>query len=186
MKDAAIGANCIIGEHCFIESRVVVGNNVTLKNGNMLWEGVAIEDGVFVGPNVFFSNDRHPRSHTLPQARKRYSNRGWLLPTLVKHGASIGAGAIISPGVTIGEFSLISPGTIVTRDVPAYAMVGGNPARRRGWVCQCGRPLHFLGRRAHCTDCDLDYRRNGNQVELCAKVARPGKPTPAPALYRAV
>lgn len=182
MKDVTIGSNCNIGEHCFVESHVAVGNNVTIKNGNMLWEGVVLEDGVFVGPNVFFTNDRHPRSPRLPQARRRYSNRNWLLTTRIKQGASIGAGAIVYPGITVGEFSSIAPGSVVTRDVPPYALVSGSPARRRGWVCQCGQTLRLRERKAHCRDCDLSYERRSAQ--LCLAVPAPrARQLPAAAVH---
>ena len=165
MKDVSIGANCNIGDHCFIESGVVVGNNVTIKNGNMIWEGVSLEDGVFVGPHVFFTNDLYPRSPRLPQAKKRYSSRRWLLPTLVGRGASLGAGAIILAGITIGEFSMVAAGAVVTRDVRPYALVIGNPARVRGWVCQCGQPLEFRKGTATCGDCGLNFFKSGDSVQ---------------------
>ena len=115
MQGAHIGSNCNIGSHCFIESGATVGNDVTIKNGSMIWEGVTLEDGVFVGPNVLFTNDRHPRSPRLAQARKRYSTRAWLSPTLVRRGASIGAGATIIAGITIGEFALVGAGAVVAQ-----------------------------------------------------------------------
>jgi acetyltransferase-like isoleucine patch superfamily enzyme len=164
MKDVSIGANCNIGDQCFLESGVVVGNDVTIKNGNMIWEGVRLEDGVFVGPHVFFTNDLYPRSPRLSQARKRYENRGWLLPTLVKQGASLGAGAVVLAGITIGEFSMVGAGAVVTGDVPPYALVVGNPARARGWVCQCGQPLEFHHSAATCGACGLDFVDNGGSV----------------------
>ncbi len=166
MKGVSIGANCNIGDYCFIESGVIIGDNVTIKNGNMIWEGVTLEDGVFVGPHVFFTNDLYPRSPRLPQAKKRYSNRGWLLPTLVRRGASLGAGAIILAGITIGEFSMVGGGAVVTRDVPSYALVIGNPARVRGWVCQCGQPLRFQKGIATCGDCGLNFVKSGDSVRL--------------------
>ena len=166
MKDVAIGANCNIGDHCFIESGVTIGNNVTVKNGNMIWQGVTLEDGVFVGPHVAFTNDLYPRSPRLPQAQKRYSNREWLLPTVVRKGASLGAGAVILANITIGEFSMIGAGAVVTGDVPPYALVIGNPARVRGWVCQCGQSLRFRKGTATCSDCGLNFVKNGDSVRL--------------------
>jgi len=166
MKGVSLGANCNIGDHCFIESGVVIGDNVTIKNGNMIWEGVTLEDGVFVGPHVFFTNDLYPRSPRLPQAKKRYSNRRWLLPTLVRQGASLGAGAIILAGITIGEFSMVGAGAVITRNVSPYALMIGNPARVRGWVCQCGQPLRFQEGTATCGDCGLSFVKNGNSVKL--------------------
>src|SRR5512146_3338683 len=107
MQGAAVGQECNIGEHCFVETGAQVGNRVTIKNGNMVWEGVVIEDGAFIGPNVFFTNDRYPRSPRLEQAAARYRDRNWLVTTVVKQGASLGAGAVIVPGVTIGEFAMV-------------------------------------------------------------------------------
>lgn len=166
MSKVSIGSNCNIGDHCFIESEVAIGDNVTIKNGNMLWTGVVLEDGVFVGPHVFFTNDRHPRSPRLPQARKRYRDRAWLLPTLVKQGASLGSGAVLLPGITIGEFGMVGAGAVVTKDVAPYTLVSGNPARPRGWVCQCGQPLWFQQERASCGDCGLRFVRAGHAIEL--------------------
>jgi acetyltransferase-like isoleucine patch superfamily enzyme len=171
LEGAHIGKNCNIGDHCFVESNVVVGDNVTLKNGNMLWEGVTIQDGVFVGPHVFFANDLYPRSPRLEQAHRRYSGRTWLLPTLVKQGASLGAGAILLPGITIGEYAMVGAGAVVTKDVSPYALVRGNPARASGWVCQCGQPLEFCTGSSVCAACGLTFHQNGSSVKLadCGK-----------------
>jgi UDP-2-acetamido-3-amino-2,3-dideoxy-glucuronate N-acetyltransferase len=166
MEDAWIGKNCNVGDHCFIESRVVVGDNVTLKNGNMLFEGVTIQDGVFVGPHVFFTNDLYPRSARLPQARLRYSDKMWLLPTLVRQGASLGAGAVLLPGITVGEYAMVGAGAVVTKDIPPYALVRGNPARAIGWVCQCGQPLAFDDEFSVCAACGLAFNHDGGLVKL--------------------
>jgi UDP-2-acetamido-3-amino-2,3-dideoxy-glucuronate N-acetyltransferase len=165
MHGATIGANCNIGEHCFIESGVTVGNNVTIKNGNMLWDGVHLEDGVFLGPRVTFTNDLYPRSPRLPHARKRYADRGWLRPTFIGQGASLGAGAVILAGITIGEFCLVGAGATVTRNVPPHALVVGSPARLRGWVCHCGLPLTLSEAVATCAECDLTFVKTGESVE---------------------
>jgi acetyltransferase-like isoleucine patch superfamily enzyme len=171
MPGAHIGAHCNLGDHCFVEAGAYVGDNVTLKNGNMVWEGVTLEDGVFVGPHVFLVNDLYPRSPRLPQAQARYSDRSWLVPTLVRRGASLGAGAVLLAGNAIGEYAMVGAGAVVTRPVPDYALVVGNPARRVGWVCQCGRRLHALGgaapsAEATCPACGRRYRRDGEQVAL--------------------
>jgi acetyltransferase-like isoleucine patch superfamily enzyme len=175
MANACIGANCNIGDHCFIESGAVIGDNVTVKNGNMIWDGIVLEDGVFVGPHVFFTNDRYPRSPRLPQARAKYADRGWLEPTVVRRGASLGAGATLLAGVTIGEFAMVGAGAVVTRNVPAHALVVGNPARVKGWVCECGRPLSFGSSTPYrgssttaaqpcavCMHCSQEYTRVGD------------------------
>ena len=164
MQGASIGENCNVGDHCFVESGAKIGDNVTVKNGNMIWDGITLEDGVFVGPHVFFTNDVYPRSGRLPEARKRYTSRDWLRPTLVRKGASLGAGAVVLAGVTLAEFCMVGAGAVVTKDVPAYALVVGNPARVRGWVCKCGLPLAFRGERAVCEGCGLAFVRDGNMV----------------------
>jgi UDP-2-acetamido-3-amino-2,3-dideoxy-glucuronate N-acetyltransferase len=171
MNGAVIGMNCNIGEHCFIEAGVSVGSHVTIKNGNMLWEGVHLEDGVFLGPRVAFTNDLYPRSPRLPQASKRYADRGWLKPTFIGQGASLGAGAVILPGIAIGEFSMVGAGATVTRNVPPYGLVMGSPARLRGWVCQCGLPLTFSDGVASCTDCDFAFVNSGESVEVLPALA---------------
>ena len=167
MKGAHVGVNCNIGEHCFVECGSFIGDNTTIKNGNMLWEGMILEDGVFVGPHVFFTNDPYPRSRHLPQAGHRYkSKQNWLLPLLVKRGASLGAGAIILAGVTIGEYSMVGAGALVTKDVPPYALVKGNPGRVSGWVCQCGRPLTFKNGSATCSECGLQYQKANSTIKI--------------------
>jgi acetyltransferase-like isoleucine patch superfamily enzyme len=170
MNTVSIGRNCNIGEQCFIESGSAIGNDVTIKNGNMIWEGVTLEDGAFVGPNVSFTNDLYPRSPRLRQAHARYSNKGWLVTTLVKQGASVGAGAIILAGVVIGEFSMIGAGAVVTRDIPPYSLALGNPARISGWLCQCGQPLKWQTQLVTCGYCGLCLIKNGDSIQ----VADPG------------
>ncbi len=165
MKGATVGADCSIGEHCFVEAGAQIGNNVTVKNCNMVWEGIVLEDGVFVGPNVIFTNDRYPRSPRLPEAKHRYTDHNWLVPTVVRHGASIGGGAVIVAGSTIGEFALVAAGAVVTREVPSYAIVAGNPARLRGWVCQCGTGLHFDEADATCPECGRKYNRENGLMQ---------------------
>lgn len=120
LPGARIGRNCNLCSHVFIENDVVIGDNVTVKCGVQLWDGVRIEDDVFIGPNATFTNDPFPRSKVYPESFGR---------TLVKRGASIGANATILPGVTLGENCLVGAGSVVTKDVPAGAVVAGNPAR---------------------------------------------------------
>lgn len=120
LPKARIGEECNICDHVFVENDVSVGNRVTIKCGVQLWDGVTIEDDVFLGPNVTFTNDKFPRSKVYPDA---------FLKTIVKKGASLGANATILPGITIGEGAMIAAGTVVTRDVPANALVMGNPGR---------------------------------------------------------
>lgn len=120
LSGARIGADCNICEQVFIEGDVAVGDRVTVKCGVQLWNGLRVEDDVFIGPNVTFTNDLFPRSKRYPQA---------FLQTHIKAGASIGGGAVILPGLTIGEKAMVGAGSVVTKSVPAGALVVGNPAR---------------------------------------------------------
>lgn len=167
LAGASLGKNCNVGDHCFIEGGVWIGDSVTMKNGNMVWKGVRIEDGAFVGPHVFFTNDLYPRSQRMPQARKRYAEeKNWLVPTLIGKGASLGAGATILAGVTLGEFSMVGAASVVTKDVPPYALVVGAPARIRGWVCECGLPLRFKPGSRACAQCGRRYRVSGSRMAV--------------------
>lgn len=159
MKDVEIGDNCNIGEHCFFESGVIVGSNTTIKNGNMLWNGVVLEEGVFVGPQVCFTNDMYPRSPRFPHGSSRYRTAEWLLKTYLRQGASIGAGAVLLPGITIADFAMVGAGSVVTTDVPAHALVAGNPAQRLKWVCRCGTPLDFNQSESMCNDCGSKFEK---------------------------
>lgn len=124
LPEAKIGENCNICSHCLVENGAVIGNNVTVKCGVQLWDGVTLEDNVCVGSNVTFTNDRYPRSR----------NKDWKLEkTLVKRGASIGAGSTILCGITIGENAMIGIGSVVTHDVPDGELWYGSPAR---FVCK--------------------------------------------------
>lgn len=162
MRDARIGALCNIGDHAFIESGVVIGDRVTVKNRSMIFEGAVIADDVFIGPGVIFTNDSYPRSPRMagaPGVEKRYANKAnWLRGARVGRGASLGAGAVILPGIEIGEFALVAAGAVVTRNVPAHALVSGNPARRTGWVCACGKKLNPVTEGFHCSDCDRIFK----------------------------
>lgn len=134
LAGAKVGHDCNICDHAYIEGGVTVGNRVTVKNGAMLFDRVTIEDDVFIGPAVVFTNDLLPRA-----AIKRGSDE--LLPTLVQVGATLGAGAVVVCGSTIGAHAFLGAGALVTRDVPAYGFVVGNPGRLIGWVCECGLKL---------------------------------------------
>jgi UDP-2-acetamido-3-amino-2,3-dideoxy-glucuronate N-acetyltransferase len=136
LPGAKIGADCNVCDHTFIENDVEIGDRVTVKCGVQVWDGVRLEDDVFVGPNATFTNDRFPRSG---------NHEKGIAFTTVKAGASIGANATIMPGITIGEHALVSAGAVVTRNVPAWAIVTGNPARITGYVgtvaIEPGRPV---------------------------------------------
>ena len=165
---AVIGANCNIGSHCYVESGVRIGDGVTVKNGNYLWEGVTICNGAFVGPQVVFTNDLHPRSPRLVQAASRYRDGGWLSPTMVGEGASIGGGAVIRAGVLLKRFCMVGAGAVVTRTVPAHALVVGVPARVAGWVCCCGAKLAFdseVDSSARCEGCLCEFAFIGGELQ---------------------
>jgi UDP-2-acetamido-3-amino-2,3-dideoxy-glucuronate N-acetyltransferase len=160
--------NCVIGERCNIGQNVVVspdcriGSNVKIQNNVSVYTGVILEDDVFCGPSAVFTNVINPRAH-LPR-KTEYRQ------TLVRRGASIGANATIVCGHTLGRYCFVGAGAVVTRDVPDYALVVGNPARIRGWVCYCGGKLSF-GAAAEaevegaCQACGRSYRRRGMAVE---------------------
>ena len=132
MSDAKIGKQCIIADYVYVGRNVKIGDNVKLENRATVYEGVTIEDDVFVGPHVTFTNDPYPRSF----------NKDWkILPTHIKKGSSIGARTVVVCGVTIGEYAMIGSGSVVTQNVPSHALVYGNPARVKGFVCRCSRKL---------------------------------------------
>ena len=134
LSGARIGADANVGGHAFVEGGVVVGDRVTIKNGVLLFSGVTVEDEVFLGPGAVFTNDATPR------AASRKGPAGWRA-TLVRRGATVGAGATVLSGLTIGRWAMVGAGAVVTGDVPAHALVVGNPARQAGWACRCGRTL---------------------------------------------
>jgi len=154
MKGVRVGTNSNIGDHAFLETGAIVGNNVTIKNQVCIWEGVVIEDDVFIGPHATFTNDRFPRSPRMEQAKSRYESRDrWLCTTQVRRGCAIGAGAVICPGVELGMYSVIAAGAVVTKNVPPFALVIGNPARRVRDVCTCGEPLNEDWQSGTCGRC---------------------------------
>lgn len=135
LKGARIGTNCNINCHTFIENDVVIGNNVTVKPGVYIWDGMIVEDNVFIGPNATFTNDKYPRSKQYPEAFQK---------TVLQHNCSIGANATILGGSTIGHYAIVGAGAVVTKSVPPYALVTGNPARITGWVNTKGEKLEML------------------------------------------
>ncbi len=128
LPEAKIGDDCNICMNCFIENKVQIGNRVTVKNGVYLWDGITIEDDVQIGPNVTFTNDKYPR------AKQKFQ----LQQTLIRKGASIGAGTIILGGITVGEYALIGAGSLVTKDIPPFTLWYGSPAVKKGYVTRKG------------------------------------------------
>lgn len=137
---ARIGSECVIGRDVFIDEGVVIGDRVKIQNAALVYHGVSVEDGVFIGPNAILTNDRFPRAITATGELARADD--WVVsPIVLRHGCSIGAGAVIVAGVDIGRFATVGAGAVVTRTVPDHALVAGNPAHRIGWVCACGSRL---------------------------------------------
>jgi acetyltransferase-like isoleucine patch superfamily enzyme len=148
---ATIGVGCNIGKGVYIDANVVIGNNVKIQNGVSVYDGVTIEDDVFCGPHMTFTNDLYPRAFT----------GTWeISKTIVKRGASIGAHAVIICGNTLGEYCMVGSGAVVTKSIPPYGLVMGNPAQLIGFVCKCGHPLHEEVEQTseyikfQCTECD--------------------------------
>jgi len=161
MPGAVIGTGCSLGQNVVVMSGVRIGNGVKIQNNVSIYEGVELEDDVFCGPSMVFTNVMNPRSAV---SRKHEYRR-----TLVRRGASIGANATIVCGVTLGEYAFIGAGAVVTRDVPAYAMMAGVPARRIGWMCACGERLEVDGvDRVTCKVCGAGYHMAGSDLRPAA------------------
>jgi len=153
-KGASVGPRCSIGQNVYIAHGAVVGAGVKIQNNVSIYDGVTLEDGVFCGPSVVFTNVINPRSHI----SRKHEYRA----TLVRHGATLGANATILCGLTIGRFAFVGAGAVVTRDVPDFALVTGNPGRQQGWMCRCGIKLKLpvkAGRKlVRCQVCGAEYR----------------------------
>jgi UDP-2-acetamido-3-amino-2,3-dideoxy-glucuronate N-acetyltransferase len=151
---AIIGENCTLGQNVNIGNNVHIGNHVKIQNNVSVYEGVILEDNVFCGPSVVFTNDKNPRSK-YPKKTSNY------LKTIVKEGATLGANSTILCGITIGQHSLIGAGSVVTKNVGDYEIVVGNPAKRIGWLCECGEKLDA---NMTCISCGKTYciNKSGN------------------------
>ncbi|MEO8449269.1 MAG: acyltransferase [Gemmatimonadota bacterium] len=156
MPGAVIGERCNLGQNVVVMPGTKIGNNVKIQNNVSIYEGVELEDDVFCGPSCVFTNVMNPRSHV---TRKNEYRR-----TLVKRGASIGANATIICGNTIGEYAFIGAGAVVRGDVLPYALMVGVPARRIGWICQCGTRLALRDGGATCEACGSQYRETGGYL----------------------
>lgn len=158
MPNCKIGKNCNIGQNVVISSEVILGNNVKIQNNVSIYTGVTCEDDVFLGPSMVFTNVINPRS--------AINRRGQYAKTVVKRGASIGANATIVCGHDIGEFAFIGAGAVVTKDVPAYALVVGNPAKQIGWMSEFGHRLRFgTDRLAICSESNEKYELKEGKVK---------------------
>lgn len=157
VMQARIGARCILGQNVFVASKVVLGEGVKVQNNVSLYEGVIVEDEVFIGPSAVFTNVINPRSFI--ERKQEYRN------TLLKRGCTVGANATILCGVMIGEYAFIGAGSVVTKDVPDFALVAGNPARHKGWMSRAGIRLEFdAGGIAVCSQSGERYRLSNNSV----------------------
>ena len=157
MSNCELGAGCNIGQNVVVSPDVILGKNVKVQNNVSIYTGVICEDDVFLGPSMVFTNVVNPRSAV--------NRRGTYVKTLVKKGVSIGANATIVCGHDIGEFAFIGAGAVVTKEVPAYALVVGNPARQVGWMSEYGHRLHFDDNGiAECPESKETYKLENNKV----------------------
>ena len=156
-EDASIGENCTLGQSVLVGTNVHIGDNVKVQNNVSVYEGVTLEDDVFCGPSMVFTNVDRPRSD-YPTESDDY------LETLVRKGATIGANATIVCGHTIGKYAFIGAGSVVTKEIPNYAIYYGNPAKHHGWICQCGKKLEFENSYAECDACKTEYVKEDDKV----------------------
>jgi len=161
LKGAQIGEDCVIGHNCFIGFKAKLGKGVKIESNVDVWEKVTLEDYVFVGPSVVFTNDKNPRAK---YPKSKYPKYGQWKSTLVKEGATLGANSTILCGLTIGKWAMVGAGAVVTKDIPDYAIVVGNPAKIVGWICECGNKLNFEGDKAECEACHKKYKKENDKV----------------------
>ena len=163
MPNSTIGEGCNIGQNVVVSPNCRIGNNVKIQNNVSIYTGVILEDDVFCGPSMVFTNVINPRSHI--ERKSEYQQ------TLVKKGASIGANATVVCGCTLGAYCFIGAGAVVTKDVPDFALLVGNPGRLKGYICYCGEKLPFGGdpetsEACSCAACGKHYRKTRVNVEL--------------------
>lgn len=162
MSDSTIGDHCNFGQNVVVSPGCSIGNNVKIQNNVSVYTGVTLEDDVFCGPSMVFTNVINPRSHV--NRKDEYKK------TLVKRGASIGANATIVCGITLGEYCFIGAGSVVTKNIPPYSLVTGNPGRIRGWVCNCGEKLDLAlesktGTHTICAACSTEFTRTPEGIK---------------------
>lgn len=157
LKGSRIGKNCRIGQNVVVGPNVTVGNEVKIQNNVSVYEGVTLEDFVFCGPSMVFTNVLNPRSE-IPRMKE-------LMPTLVQRGATLGANSTILCGITIRPYGFVGAGAVVTKDVPSYALMVGNPARVVGWMCSCGVKLDMKGKNGICPSCGRCYIRGEDGLQ---------------------
>jgi len=153
-----MGDKCKLGQNVFVHNNVKIGNNCKIQNNVSVYGGVELEDYVFCGPSMVFTNILDPRCKYPQETANKYSK------TLVKEGASLGANCTIVCGITIGKNAFVGAGAVVTKDVPDYALVYGNPAKIKGWICECGTKLLFEQSETKCSKCALTYGKKGDVV----------------------
>ena len=164
---AVIGAQCSLGQNVVVMNGTRIGRNVKIQNNVSVYEGVELEDDVFCGPSMVFTNVMNPRSHV---SRKNEYRR-----TLVRRGASIGANATVVCGTTLGEYAFVGAGAVVSRDVLPFALMVGVPARRIGWMCQCGERLPDNAPTA-CATCGSRYEPSGDGIRQVSGPNLEGRP----------
>jgi UDP-2-acetamido-3-amino-2,3-dideoxy-glucuronate N-acetyltransferase len=153
---ARIGRRCVLGQNVYVAPTVAVGHDVRIQNNVSLYDGVTLEDAVFLGPSAVFTNVINPRA----EFPRKHEYR----PTLVRHGASIGANATILCGHTIGRYAMVGAGAVVTKNVLDHALVVGVPARQVGWVCRCG--VRLVDDAVHCPSCTEQYRHTSGGLRI--------------------
>jgi len=158
-KGAQIGEGCQLGQNVVVHPTAVIGNKVKIQNNVSVYDAVTLEDEVFCGPSCVFTNIINPRS-AVPRNNEKFYKK-----TLVRKGATIGANATIVCGNKIGKHAFIGAGSVVTKDIPDYALVYGNPSLIKGWMCECGEKIKFSGKKGKCSVCSKKYEKE--KLKVC-------------------